>query len=117
MESALRLLVPKIVPQLSFHLYPYQCKQDLLGKLSDRLRGYSAWLPQDWHIMVVIDRDDDQCDRLKDELEMIARQANLRTRTQGGPQFQVTNRLAIEELEAWFFGDWDAVRQAYLRVN
>ncbi len=27
------------------------------------------------------------------------------------------NRLAIEELEAWFFGDWDAVRAAYPRVS
>jgi hypothetical protein len=25
----------------------------------------------------------------------------------------VVNRLAIEELEAWYFGDWEAVRAAY----
>jgi hypothetical protein len=28
----------------------------------------------------------------------------------------VAIRLAIEELEAWYFGDWDAVRAAYPRV-
>lgn len=25
--------------------------------------------------------------------------------------------MAVKELEAWFFGDWDAVRKAYPRVN
>jgi hypothetical protein len=29
----------------------------------------------------------------------------------------VVNRLAIEELEAWYFGDWDAVKAAYPRVS
>lgn len=29
---------------------------------------------------------------------------------------QVVNRIAVEELEAWYFGDWEAVRQAYPRV-
>jgi hypothetical protein len=26
------------------------------------------------------------------------------------------NRIAVEELEAWFFGDWKAVRAAYPRL-
>ena len=26
------------------------------------------------------------------------------------------NRIAIEELEAWYFGDWNAVKSAYPRV-
>ena len=29
----------------------------------------------------------------------------------------VANRLAIAELEAWYFGDWDAVRAAYPKVS
>ena len=28
----------------------------------------------------------------------------------------MVNRIAIEELEAWFFGDWEAVRSAYPKV-
>ena len=27
------------------------------------------------------------------------------------------NRIAIEELEAWYFGDWTAVVQAWPRVS
>lgn len=29
----------------------------------------------------------------------------------------MVNRIAVEELEAWYFGDWEAVRQAYPRVS
>ena len=103
MEAALRLVVPKIVGGLSFQVYPHQCKHDLLDKLPARLRGYAAWLPGDWRIMVIVDRDDDHCDLLKQRLEGVAQQAGLRTRTHGrGPRVQVVNRIAIEELEAWF---------------
>jgi len=58
MEAALRLIVPKIAGSLSFEVYPYQCKQDLLDKLAQRLQGYPAWLPDDWRLMVLLDRDE-----------------------------------------------------------
>ena len=29
----------------------------------------------------------------------------------------MVNRVAIEELEAWYFGEWEAVRGAYPRVS
>jgi energy-coupling factor transporter ATP-binding protein EcfA2 len=29
---------------------------------------------------------------------------------------QLVNRIAIEELESWYFGDWEAVRKAFPRV-
>ena len=29
----------------------------------------------------------------------------------------MANRIAVEELEAWFFGDWTAVQTAYPRVS
>ncbi len=118
MEEALRLLVPKIVGDLTFEVYQHQSKEGLLKKLPARLKGYASWLPDDWRIIVIVDRDDDQCDQLKRQLDEMAQNAGLRTRSQGGgPTFQVVNRLAIEELEAWFFGDWDAVRAAYPKVS
>ena len=47
----------------------------------------------------------------------MAADANLTTRTFAAtPVWQVANRIAIEELEAWFFGDWQAVSEAYPRV-
>lgn len=53
---------------------------------------------------------------LKRRLEAMAHEAGLSTRTSGG-RVAVVNRLAIEELEAWYFGDWSAVAAAYPRVN
>ncbi len=68
--------------------------------------------------MVVVDRDDDDCRALKRQLERIAQRVGLRTRTPAGnAQWQLVNRIAVEELEAWYFGDWDAVRSAYPRVT
>jgi hypothetical protein len=117
MEAALRLLLPKLVGRLSFEIYTHLCKDDLIAKLPSRLRGYASWLPDNWRIVVVVDRDDDNCKALLSRLDEMARHAGLRTRQSAGRKpCVVMNRLAIEELEAWYFGDWEAVRAAYPRV-
>jgi hypothetical protein len=41
----------------------------------------------------------------------------MTTRAAGGNTIHVVNRLAVEELEAWFFGDWQAVKAAYPKVS
>ena len=117
-EAALHLLLPRILGDVAtFAIYPHSCKDELLTRLPERLRGYASWLPPDWRIVVIVDRDDDDCSELKRQLEQMARDAGLSTRTSRAQEIQVVNRLAIEELEAWFFGDWEAVRGAYPRVN
>jgi len=51
-------------------------------------------------------------------MEHAAASANLITRSvAGSSSWQIANRIAIEELEAWYFGDWDAVRATYARVS
>jgi hypothetical protein len=40
-----------------------------------------------------------------------------REHAQNESRFQVLNRIAVEELEAWFFGDVQAVHRAYERVS
>lgn len=119
MEAFLRSLLPRLLPQdRTFEVHPFQGKNDLLGKLEQRLRGYAAWLPADWRIVVVVDRDDDDCHVLKRQLEAIARRAGLRTRARAGnAPWQLVNRIAIEELEAWHFGDWAAVCSAFPRAS
>jgi len=85
------------------------------------MRGYAKWLPDDWSIVVLVDEDRSDCDALKGRMEEAADAARLVTRTKAGSsnchaRFQVLNRIAIEELEAWFFGDVHAINQAYPRV-
>lgn len=119
MEAFLRQSLPRLLgDKASFEVYPYQCKDDLLSKLQARLDGYARWLPESWRIVVIVDRDDDACEFLKERMEQMAATAGLRTRKTGaGRPWQVVNRIAIEELEAWYFGDWEAVRVVYPKVR
>lgn len=119
MEAFLRALMPGLLGDaVPFNVYPHQGKQDLLDKLPNRLSGYARWLPPTWRIVVVVDQDDDACAELKKRLEQMAAATGLRTRTAAGSTvWQIVNRIAIEELEAWYFGDWQAVQKVYPRVN
>jgi hypothetical protein len=115
--EALKLLVPKVVGA-SFHTHVFQGKADLLASLKPRLQGYAKWLRDDWRIVVLVDRDDDDCAKLKARMEKMAKDARLATRSSPGAKgkFRVLNRVAIEELEAWFFGDVEAMKEAYPKV-
>ena len=119
MEVALEALLPKMLrPEVAVNLRQFQCKSELLQRLQERLEGYAQWLPETAVVLVVIDRDDDDCKVLKAKLESFAHRAGVGTK--GKPKqgrFQVISRIAIEELEAWFFGDWLAMRAAYPKLE
>ena len=117
MEAFLRTLLPKLLPDTCSHeVHPFQCKVALRRKIADRLRGYAHWLPEDWRVFGLVDRDDDDCEMLKAEIEANVRRAGLRMRSRD-PHWQVATRIVVEELEAWYFGDWGAVLKAYPRVT
>ena len=119
-EAALKAILPKILSDdVSFRFHVFEGKPDLLGKLSARLKGYKRWIPDDWRIMVLIDEDREDCFQLKATLEKAACAAGFVTKSSASPKdnFRVVNRLAIEELEAWFFGDPKALRKAYPSVS
>ncbi len=117
MEMFLRAVLPRILGEKSFEIFSFRSKDELLQQLPARLKGYATWLPGTYRIVVVVDRDDDDCHRLKAQLESFAVAANLPTRSHPNQgRFVIVNRIAIEELEAWYFGDWKAVCAAYPRV-
>lgn len=112
MEAFLRTLLPRLLPETCGHeIHAFQCKSDLKRKLPARLRAYARWLPEDWRIFVLVDRDRDDCRDLKNELEETARGSGLRTISRD-ERWQLANRIVVEELEAWYFGNWEAVRRA-----
>ena len=119
-EAALNNIVPRIIGRgLTFTIHPHQGKPDLLKCLPDRLRGYARWLPPDWRIVVLVDQDREDCRRLKARLESAASEAGLTTQTAAGAasRIQVVNRIAVEELEAWFLGDAEALCTAFPKVS
>jgi hypothetical protein len=117
-EAFLRGLLPRVIEsEATFELYAHNGKDDLLNNLPTRLAGYSRWLPQSWRIIVLLDCDDDDCDALKLKMERIAIGAGLLSRTAAHElPWQIVNRIAIHELEAWYFGDWKSVKKVYPRV-
>lgn len=119
MEVALSHLLPRLLREgVRAELRQFQCKGELLKQLPQRLAGYAQWLPPTAAVLVVVDRDDDDCIALKVRLNALARAAGLVPLSDAGAEgrFQVINRIAIEELEAWFFGDWPAVCEAYPKM-
>ena len=112
-------LLPRMLPEgHTFRVHSFRGKADLLRKLPSRLRGYRSWLVEEVRIIVLVDRDNDDCYELKQRLEREASASGLLTRSRStGLPWQVVNRVVIEELEAWYFGDWEAVRTAYPRVS
>jgi hypothetical protein len=111
-EAALRNILPKIAGDLiTYQIHVLRGKSHILP----RLRAYKKWLPKDRRILVLFDNDKKDCEKVKAELEQFARTAGLPTKTAPGhgKDYQVVNRLAIEELESWFFGDIEALVKAY----
>lgn len=118
METFLNTLLPRILGDIPFTIHAFQSKVELLKKLPARLKGYARWLPEDYRLVVLVDRDDDDCIELKRKLEDYALKVGLPTRSNPrGNHFLVVNRIVVEELEAWYFGDWEAVTSAYPKVS
>jgi len=117
-ETALRHLLPKMSPgQVKINIINMHSKDNLLKKLPARLQAYQDRIDKGerLRIVVLVDRDNEDCIRLKAKLETMAHAAKLSTKTspdaEGG--FVVLNRIVVEELEAWFLGDPDALRKAF----
>jgi hypothetical protein len=117
MEAALRVLLPDLLGSVTFEIYPFRCKDELMQSLAARLAAYARWLPATHRVLVLVDRDDDECHELKSLLEAASAAAGLATRTARLlGRWIVANRIVIEELEAWFLGDVPALRVAFPRV-
>lgn len=117
MGAFLRAWLPNVLrPGVTYGVYPFRSKTDLLSKLPARLQGYRSWRRSNTRIVVLVDRDRDDCQALKARLDAAARDAGFVTRLSEPQDWGLLNRIVVEELEAWFIGDWEAVRAVYPRV-
>jgi hypothetical protein len=117
MKEALDSLLPSLLPasRVEVKIIDHGSKKALLSNVPDRLRGYAKWADPALRVLVLVDRDDDDCRALKIGLEAAALSAGLASKTAPDRRgkFQVVNRIVIEELEAWFLGDIDALAESY----
>jgi len=118
MEAFLNGLLPRAFPELDYQCHPLGGKQEFLKRVPQRLKGYANQrIPGTWRIVVMVDQNGQNCHTLKARLEEFAQKVGLPTITHPqGEQVIVINRIVVPRLEAWYFGDWEAVRQAYPRV-
>lgn len=120
MKAALEVLLPRIVGDLPVEIRAFAGKDNLLRKLPGALRGYGAWARgTGLGIVVLVDRDDDDCRQLKCRLQQsLPPDVPLTIFSAAHPDRhgQVLNRVACEELEAWLLGDVGALRAVYPRL-
>lgn len=120
-EQFLRAWLPRIYPEeWYFEIHPFKGKGDLITKLPKRLNGYAQLIKKNpkWRIVVIVDCDKDDCTKLKARLEKICDRAKLRSKTKcKDADWNIVTRIAIEELETWYFGDWEAVKTAYPKIS
>lgn len=118
MEAFLIEAMPRILPgESTFKVHPSRGKRQLLDNLEARLRVYAKGLPAVGKVIVLVDRDREECRELKRRIEGMVAKAGLMSRTRaGGGDWQAATRIVCEELEAWYFGDWEAVKSAYPRA-
>lgn len=86
----------------------FPAHRDLLMHLPRLLRGYAKTPGYD-AIIVVCDTDSRDCSNFLTELRALANASNAASITMF--------RLAVEETEAWYLGDWTALQSAYPKAK
>jgi hypothetical protein len=101
MKVLLEGLLPRLFPRLEFLCVPHQGKQDLEKSVPRKLR---AWQEPGVRFAVLRDNDGGDCTVLKQRLASLCAEADR-------PDTLV--RIPCQELEAWYFGDPEALATAF----
>ncbi|NJM11076.1 MAG: DUF4276 family protein [Synechococcaceae cyanobacterium SM1_2_3] len=89
---------------------PNQKDPTLLHNLPSKLRAYGKSLQDDQAVIILVDLDDrTDCRAFKQEMASLLEHCH--------PPPKCKFRIAIEELEAWYFGDRVALKKAYPDAN
>ena len=102
MKYLLDILLPRILPSdVVFQTVPHSGKRDLERSIPRKLRGWNE--PGDIRFVILHDQDTKNCVTLKNQLLQLCKDTNR----------QVLVRIACQEMEAWYFGDLNALAEAY----
>ena len=95
-------LLPRILPEgIEYQIIPHSGKKDLEKSIPRKLRGWNE--PGDIRFVILHDRDNADCIALKQSLREMCSITKK----------PVLIRIACQELEAWYFGDTNALSRAY----
>lgn len=100
-KELLDILLPRILPPgISFITIPHEGKADLQKSVTIKLK---AWNEPDSHFVIIQDQDSNDCHLLKMKIKDLCKDCGK----------DVLIRIACHEMEAWYFGDLEAVSRAY----
>jgi hypothetical protein len=105
MKTLLDGLLPRLMPEMTFVCIPHEGKQDLEKSIPRKLR---AWREPGARFVVVRDNDGGDCHVLKQRLVTLCNDTK---------RSDVLVRIACQELEAWYFGEPEAMAQAFGRAQ
>jgi hypothetical protein len=103
MKVLLEGLLPRLMPNLPFLCVAHEGKQDLEKSIPRKLL---AWGEPGVAFVVVRDNDGRDCMQVKRHIASLCEDAG---------RADTLVRLACQELEAWYFGEPDALAKAYGR--
>jgi len=101
MKVLLEGLLPRVMPALRFLCVVHEGKNDLEKNIPRKLR---QWREPGARFVIVRDNDGADCTRLKDTLVGLVPEERRE---------QTLVRIPCQELEAWYFGDPDALALAF----
>ncbi len=101
MKQLLEGLLPRLVPDMTFLCVVHEGKGDLRKSIQRKLR---AWRKPGDRFVVVHDNDLEDCLRLKQDLAKLCSEAGRE---------DTLIRIPCQELEAWYFGEPEAMAEAY----
>ena len=123
-KEAMNILIPKLLgDEITFRVRSYKglghipknlrpkidaSKRILLDRLPELLRGYGR-TPNSGTIVIICDLDDKDKQQFLTEFNSLLDSCNPKPRT--------IFCLAIEEFEAWYLGDLNAIKKAYPQVK
>ena len=114
-------LLPRLIPGHDFAIYPHQGKGTLrdrpkstqrgvLDQLANKLRAWGkSFSPETDRVVLLVDLDKGDCKELLASLDAML--ATIK------PAPACLFRIAIEEVEAWYLGDWAALKRAFPRAK
>ena len=104
-EESIKVIIEEILPRIvpsgtEFIVIPFQGKGDLMNGIVFKLRG---WNRSDARFVIVRDQDENDCHDVKEEVAaQVAKTGKV-----------ALIRIVCRELESWYYGDLQAVSEAY----
>ena len=105
-REMLKIIVPKIIPETVTPFYfSFEGKQDLEKNIAKKMKN---WLLPNTAFIIMRDKDSEDCLKLKERLVNLCLES-------GKAKESFLVRIACPELESFYLGDIDAVKNAGFR--